>query len=230
MTMDSASSPPQTPERDHRQAGSQVASEPRPTKITLNLKHRNRTPSSDQSSPLSRDDADAEPLVQVQEHDIRTSVEESDLDVSHASPDFAETASAIDLDNPPIEILDSEYDDDVVPHVTVLQETNPMVTFPYQPNEPLVDSLPRLCQLIANSELTELATDDGALVLSNALMLTEYAAPDHHALTALHGWIEDYLAWASTARLDAVHELYLEYRDFWLTMPRHILNHSSPVR
>lgn len=230
MTMDSTSSPPQTPEREHRQVESQPASETRPTKITLNLKHRKRTPGSELSSPISRNGADTEPLAQVQENGIRASVEDSDLDVSHASPDFDETASAIDLDNPPIEILDSEYVEDVLPHVTILQDTDPMVTFPYQPNEPLSDSLPRLCQLIANSKSMALVLDNGAPVLRNVLMLTEYAAPDHQALTALHGWIEEYLAWASAARLDAVRELYLEYREFWVPMPQLIYTYTSPAR
>lgn len=157
MTMDSTSSPPQTPERQQDEHEAQAASETKPHKITLNLKNRKQSPGSEPSSPTSQNGINTE-LIGTQENGIRASVEDSDLDVSHASPDLAETVlPALDLDNPPIEIVDSDYEDDGVTHVTILQETNPMVSFPYQPNEPLVDSLPKLCQLLPNSKVAHLS-------------------------------------------------------------------------
>lgn len=150
--MDSASSPPQTPERQQDEDEAQAASETKPHKITLNLKNRRQTPSCEPYSPTSHNGINRE-HVGAQENGIRASVEDSDLDVSHTSPDPAETVlSELDLDNPPIEIVDSNYEDDDMAHVTILQETNPMVSFPYQPNEPLVDSLPKLCQLLPTSK------------------------------------------------------------------------------
>lgn len=151
MTMDSASSVPQTPER--QQDETQPASDTKPTKITLNLKNRKHTPDSDPPSPSSQDGVDTE-LVGMQENGIRASVEDSELDVAHASPDYADTASStLDLDNLPIEIVDDDEEDQVVgSHVTLLQDTNPMVSFPFQPNEPLVESLPKLCQLLPTSK------------------------------------------------------------------------------
>lgn len=157
MAMDSASSPPPTPER--HQVETQAATETRPHKITLNLKNRKHTPGSDPSSPISQNGNDIG-IGDAPENGIRASVEDSDLDVSHASTDLAETVlSSLDIDNPPIEIIDSDDSDNDVPHVTILQDTNPMVSFPYQPNEPLIDSLPKLCQLLPNSKPAPVSMD-----------------------------------------------------------------------
>lgn len=155
MTMDAASSEPQTPERQHDQP--LHASESKPTRITLNLKSKKQIPQSDSSSSLSQNDLDDE-LIGAQENGIRLSVED-EFDDDLPGPDFADTASALDdNENLPIEIIDDEdeEDDDQDAGVTVLNgsDSNPMISFPYQPSEPLVDSLPKLCHLLHNSQST----------------------------------------------------------------------------
>lgn len=155
MTLDATSSEPQTPDRHHDQPA--PTSESKPTRITLNLKSKKQISQSESSSSLSQNDLDEE-LVGPQENGIRLSVED-EFDDDLAGPDFADTASSAlgDIDNLPIEIIDDEDDDDDVDHdagVTVLSgsESNPMISFPYQPSEPLVDSLPKLCHLLHNSQ------------------------------------------------------------------------------
>lgn len=219
--MDSASSAPQTPER--QQEETQPASETKPTKITLNLKNRKHSPDSNPPSSSSQNDVDLE-FVGAQENGIRASVEGSELDVSHASPDFADTASSsLDLDNPPIEIIDDdEEDQDVGSHVTLLQDTNPMVAFPFQPNEPLIESLPKLCQLLPNSKL--------APVPLRHLKVLRGPALDGQALNLLRTWIDEYVVWASDKDPLELMELYTEYREFWQMMPLGVWQHSSPSR
>lgn len=156
MTMDATSSEPQTPERHHDQPP--PTSESKPTKITLNLKSKKQTPQSDSSSSLSQNDLDEE-LVGPQETGIRLSVED-EFDDDLPASDFVDTASSAldDHDNLAIEIIDDddeeeEDDDDQDAGVTVLNgsDSNPMISFPYQPSEPLVDSLPKLCLLLHTS-------------------------------------------------------------------------------
>lgn len=220
--MDSASSPPQTPERQQDEDEAQVASETRPHKITLNLKNRRQTPGSEPSSPTSHNGVDTE-HVGAQENGIRASVEDSDLDVSHASPDLAGAVlSELDLENPPIEIVDSDYEDEDVAHVTILRETNPMISFPYQPNEPLVDSLPKLCQLLPTSKAKKMSR-------AQVQMLTEYAA-DHQAMSVLRAWIEEYLNWASFKDVASQKDLYVEYKDFWQILPHYVWQYAAPSR
>lgn len=222
MTVDSASSPPLTPERQQGEDVPQAASDTKPQKITLNLKSRKLLPCSEPSSPTSQNGVDIGPAG-VQENGIRASVEDSDLDVSHASPDLNETAlSELDMDHPPIEIIDSDYEDDGVAHVTIFQEANPMVSFPYQPNDPLVDSMPKLCQLLPHSKLPHMCCIP-------IHMLTGYVA-DHQAMGLLQVWIEEYLTWVSFRDFASQHDLYLEYREFWQMLPQYVWQYSSPNR
>lgn len=156
MTMDATSSEPQTPERHDDQPP--PTSDSKPTRITLNLKSKKQTPHSDSSSSLSQNDVD-EDLVAPQENGIRLSVE-NEFDDDLPGPDFVDTASSTldNNENLAIEIIDDddEDEDDQDAGVTVLNgsDSNPMISFPYQPSEPLVDSLPKLCHLLHTSQLT----------------------------------------------------------------------------
>lgn len=156
MTMDATSSEPHTPERHHDQPP--PTSDSKPTRITLNLKSKKRTPQSDSPSSLLQNGVDGD-LVGSQENGIRLSVE-NEFDDDLQGPEFVDTASSAldDNDHLAIEIIDDddEDEDDQDAGVTVLDgsDSNPMISFPYQPSEPLVDSLPKLCHLLHTSQLT----------------------------------------------------------------------------
>lgn len=165
MTMDSAPSEPRTPEPKHEQV--QPASESKPTRITLNLKNRKQESHFIPSSPISSNGADVE-LEGLRTEGIRLSVEDSELGVSHALPDFRDTGSpTLDIDNPPIEIIDDdddEEDDDDdqssqggVPQVILLQdsdgeEPDPVTNFPYHTGDPVAEALSKLCQHMPTSK------------------------------------------------------------------------------
>lgn len=157
MTIDAASSEPQTPERQDVELP--PISESKPKKVTLNLKSKNPIPQSRSSSPMSHNELDQD-LVGPQENGIRLSVEDDEFDDAGLPADFADTASSAldDTDNIPIEIIDDDGDDESDlsqgAGVTVLNSevANPMISFPCQQNEPLVDSLPQLCHLLQNSK------------------------------------------------------------------------------
>lgn len=155
MTMDSAPSEPRTPEPQREQV--QPTSESKPTRITLNLKNRKQESNHVPSSPISSNDADAE-LEGSRLQGIRLSVEDTELDVSHTLNDFRDTGSpTLDIDNPPIEIIDDDDDDDDesqdgVPQVILLQdpddgeEPDPVTNFPYNTGDPVAEALSKLCQ------------------------------------------------------------------------------------
>lgn len=155
MTIDAASSEPETPELP-------LLSESKPKRVTLNLKSKRQIPQSLSSSPMSQNDLD-QVLVGPQENGIRLSVEDDEFDDAEVPADFADTASSAldDTDDLPIEILGDDNDDDSDlgqgAGVTILtdQDANPMISFPYQPAEPLVDSLPKLCQQLLNSKFAD---------------------------------------------------------------------------
>lgn len=160
MTIDAASSEPQTPERQDEELP--PISESKPKRVTLNLKSKKQISQSLSSSPMSQNDLDQD-LVGPQENGIRLSVENDEFDDVGVPADFADTTSSAldDTDNLPIEIIDEDDDDDsevdpgadgVVPNG---QDANPMISFPYQPTEPLVESLPKLCHLLQNSEFVD---------------------------------------------------------------------------
>lgn len=149
MTMDSASSEPQTPERQQEQR--HPGSETKPTKITLNLKAAKQTPQHGPSSPMSPSVMD-EDLVALQ-NGIRASVEDCDAD--HTVPGFVDAGSPrLDTDDPPIEIVDNdEAEQNGAAHVT-LDMRNPMIQFPGSLGEPVVDSLPKLCAVLPTSKFS----------------------------------------------------------------------------
>lgn len=164
MTMDFAPSAPRTPEPKQEQV--LPASESKPTRITLNLKNRKQESHFMPSSPNSSNGADVE-LEGSRHEGIRLSVENSELDVSHTLPDFRDTGSpTLDIDNPPIEIIDDDDDDDDdddessqggVPRVILLQdsdgeEPDPVTNFPYNTGDPVAEALAKLCQHMPSSE------------------------------------------------------------------------------
>lgn len=222
MTIDATSPEPPTPEGQHEQPP--PTSESKPTRITLNLKSKKQTPRSDTGSSFSQNELDEE-LVGQQENGIRLSVE-GDFEDDLPNPDFADTASSAldDNDNLPIEIIDDdeEDEDEQDAGVTVLNgsDSNPMISFPYQPNEPLVDSLPKLCHLLHTSQLRRLNAQ-------SLPILTMYAI-DTQALCALRVWIESYVAWTRRVELQEVHDLYKDYREFWQGMAPLIYQNTSP--
>ncbi|KAF3770103.1 hypothetical protein M406DRAFT_86920 [Cryphonectria parasitica EP155] len=152
MTMDSAASEPRLSEHEADQQ--QSGSETRPTRITLNLKAAKQAVPSGPSSPTTPNEVDKD-LIGSQEEGIRDSVEDGDADVPPTQCIDGAT-STMDTDNPPVEvILDTDDEDqDGVPGITILQENNPMLEFPYLPTEPLSDSLPKL-SLLSGAKLDE---------------------------------------------------------------------------
>lgn len=206
MTMDSSPSKPQTPE--HHQEHAQPVSESKPTRITLNLKNRKYPPQPISSSPISSKDMEAE-LQEQQENNIRLSVEASDLDNSHASPQSAEPGSSLldvdDPDDPPVESVDieEEYQDEIS-QVSVLQFPDPMAEFPHHGHESLMEALVRVCHLL----------------------------PTHAtAAPKMREWMECYLTWAK--EVDDIYALFQHYehnREFLSALPKLIWESTSPLK
>lgn len=192
MTMDSSPSKPQTPE--HRQHHAQPLSESKPTKITLNLKSRKHAPQSIPSSPTSLRDADGE-LDASHEHDIRASVEDAELRVSNALPDFVDAASSpLDVDGPFIESVD----DNEAFRLADLQDielrlADPVHDFPNRQDESLPDALQNIC---------------------GAISTYREAAPKFSR------WIDGYLAWTQECPFYTVIQNFVQHRDFWRELPR----------
>lgn len=206
MTMDSSPSKPETPE--HQQEQVEPVSESKPTRITLNLKNRKHPPLPMPSSPISLKDIDAE-LQGDPENRIRLSVEASDLDISHASPQSADpVALPLDLDDPdgpPIESVDNEDESqDGESQGPVLQFSDPMAEFPRLGNESSMEALVRVCHML----------------------------PTHApAAPKVREWIECYLTWATD--LDDIYVLFQHYehnREFLTTLPRLIWDNTSPLK
>lgn len=208
MTMDSSPSKPQTPEQGQQQEHVQPVSESKPTRITLNLKNRKHPPQPIPSSPISLKDIDAD-LRGDQENGIRLSVEASDLDISHASPQSADPVSLPlnmdDPDGPPIVGVDIEDgSQDGESQVAVLQFSDPMAEFPHHESESLLEALSRVCQVL----------------------------PTHtSAASKVRDWIECYLAWAKD--VDDIYTLFQHYeqnREFLTALPRLIWDNTSPLK
>lgn len=224
MTMDSASSEPQTPERQQELV--QPVSESKPTKITLNLKNRRQEADFIPSSPMSLNDVDAE-LTGARENGVRASVEDSEPDVLHTTPDLLDAdSSTLDIDNPPIEIVDDDGSQDGEPQVIILQDpedTDPVASFPYRTGDPIAESLSKLCQQhMPNSKLVIIDMDNRG-ILTNC-------DPDTNALTMVRNWIEEYLKWAHHRDLGTLHQNFAQYHDFWQVLPLQIMQYSSPHR
>lgn len=209
MALDSSPSKPQTPER--QQEHTQPASESKPTRITLNLKNRKHPPQPVPSSPISLKDIEAE-LQGEQEDGIRLSVEASDLDISHTSPQSADPdpdslpPSMDDPDGPPIVSIDDDDDEfqDEESQVAVLQFSDPMAEFPHSANEALIDALPRVCQML----------------------------PTHiSAASKVRGWMEGYMAWAKeVGDIYTLFQHYEQNRDFLVALPRLVWDSTSPLK
>lgn len=210
MTMDSSPSKPQTPERQQHHA--QPLSESKPTKITLNLKSRKHATQSIPSSPTSPKDGDGE-LDTSHESGIRASVEDPELDISNAVPDFRSAASsplaADDQDEPLIESVDENEISQLADLQDIeLQLVDPVHDFPTRPDESLPDALQNIC---------------------GALSTYREAAPK------LTMWIEEYLAWARDCGVYVLVQNYEEHREFWRELPRLIwenttLSRGAPMR
>lgn len=216
MTMESASSEPRTPGPKDEQFP--PASEQKHTKITLNLKNRKQEPHFAPSSPLSSNDADAE-VERPRNEGIRFSVEDSELEISHALPNFRDAESpTLDLDGPPIEVIDDDEDEDEdedeshdgVSQVILLQdpedgeEPDPVANFPYATGEPVAEALSKLCQ--------------------------QHMPTNINALSLVRNWIDEYLAWASSKDRGTLQQNLAQYNEFWQLLPIQILQYSSPHR
>ncbi|KAI3401247.1 hypothetical protein diail_11953 [Diaporthe ilicicola] len=202
MTTDSSPSKPQTPE--HQQHHVQSPSESKPTRITLNLKSRKHAPQSIPSSLASLRDADGE-LDASDDHDIRASVEDAELRVSSALPDFVDTASSPldvdDHDEPFIETVDDNELSQLAELQGIeIQLPDPLHDFPARPDESLSDALQNTC---------------------GAISTYREAAPK------LSKWIEGYLIWAQECAVYTVLENYEHHRDFWRELPRLIWENTS---
>ncbi|CAN8096633.1 unnamed protein product [Discula destructiva] len=200
MTIDAVSPEPQTPQQ--QELDLPPISDSKPKRVTLNLKSKNQTTQSLSSSPISQNDLDQD-FVEPQENGIRLSVEDDEFDDAQGPGDFADT------DNLPIEIIDDddedESDDGQDAGVTVLNgpDLNPMISFPYQPSEPLVDSLPRLCHLLQSNI---------------------------QALIAFRTWMEHYVVWAGRVGSLEQYTLYKDYCDFWQALPQLFYVHTGPYK
>ncbi|KAK7711489.1 hypothetical protein SLS64_005513 [Diaporthe eres] len=210
MTMDSSPSKPQTPE--HQQHHTQPLSESKPTRITLNLKSRKHAPQSTPSSPTSLKDADGE-LDTSHESGIRASVEDPELDVLNAVPDFKSAASSPSAVDDHDEPLIESVDENEISQLADLQDielhlADPVHGFPTRPDETLPDALQNIC---------------------GALSTYREAAPK------LTMWIEEYLAWARDCGVYILLQNYEEHREFWKELPRLIwenttLGRGAPMR
>lgn len=229
MTIDAASSVPQTPERHNQELPPISASKPK--RVTLNYKSKREIPQSLSSSPMSQNDLDSV-VMGPQENGIRLSVEDDDFDDPETCADFADTASSAleDTDDPHIEILDDEDEDDDDESddgnnaVTVLNgpESNPMLSFPYQPNEPIVDSLPKLCLLLTSSKFAAINFHGTEALIRCPL--------DTTALCAFGRWMKAYVTWAGNVGTWEQHNYYGDYRDFWQALPQLVFGHTAPYK
>lgn len=234
MTMDSAPSEPRTPEPHQEEI--QTASESKPTRITLNLKNRKQETHFIPSSPISYNEADIE--IEGPRHEgIRFSVEVPELEVSHTLPDFTNTGSpTLDINNPPIEIVDDVDDDDDddesvdgVAQVILLQnpedgeEPDPVINFPYNTGDPVAEALSKLCQQhMPTSKDPEFDVDNIEILIQ--------CASDINALTLMRTWLDDYLAWALNKDCRTLQQNQAQHHEFWQLLPLQLVQHSSPHR
>lgn len=219
MTMDSGTSAPHTPDRIEGEKQPPV-SETRHTKITLNLKKGKQAAGSEPSSLLASPNG-----YGAQENGIRASVEDSDADLSNASLYVADGASSgADMDNPPIEILDDDDDDDDQgpSQITILEDTDPISSFPYHTNQPLLQALHAICQHLPNGMSAQ-----GHLLLDYN---TDEICAGHNALITFRDWMAETKVWIDRHGPHKLSTVFREYRDFWHALPSFVLQYSSPSR
>ncbi|KAI1771399.1 hypothetical protein F4818DRAFT_213002 [Hypoxylon cercidicola] len=185
--------PPSTP------AHSEPPNEPVSSKVTINLRNADSleaTPPSPSSPTPSR----------FQRDHIKTSVEESEINMIQASPAEDALSSASELDSPDIPTMSIEDDLAIYgadPSTTLLvdgmaaQLTATMLDFPYH--------------------------TDGETYYDTVIRLAEYfrQQPSHvdEALNLLQDWLNRYSSYASIELYPMVMEAYQENRQFWQGLP-----------
>jgi ubiquitin carboxyl-terminal hydrolase 34 len=164
MRIDTDPSAPQTPERPRSQSKS--ATEPKSSRVTINLRNIQHPLETIPSSPLSPHSGIT--VSQAgEEHDVKASVEEPEIDMAQAGPTGATPASSTsDASSPPIEIVDDLPDDDdhlggAESHVTLLHDiqnsivADPTGNIPYHsPDESYSETVMKLLQFITNRRFT----------------------------------------------------------------------------
>ncbi|KAK4456144.1 ubiquitin carboxyl-terminal hydrolase 34 [Podospora aff. communis PSN243] len=210
MKLDSASATPTTPEH-HQAPNSHLASGPRSSRVTINV----RTPArrlaaipSSPSSPVPRASASA---ATDSANAVHISVEEAELDMSREDT-VADTpaSSASEDSSPPVEIISIEADDEDFdvgePEVMIMGDAmyDASGGFPFhEPLETYGETINRLFQYLTQHETV-------------AKNFSE--------------WIEGYLRMVSQADYLARTESYWEHQDAWSSVPELVtLMLKSPV-
>ncbi|KAJ9131667.1 Ubiquitin carboxyl-terminal hydrolase 34 [Pleurostoma richardsiae] len=202
MRIDTDPSAPQTPERPRSQSKS--ATEPKSSRVTINLRNIQHPLETIPSSPLSPHSGIT--VSQAgEEHDVKASVEEPEIDMAQAGPTGATPASSTsDASSPPIEIVDDLPDDDdhlggAESHVTLLHDiqnsivADPTGNIPYHsPDESYSETVMKLLQFITNHEDVAPQTRD---------------------------WLDSYLTWATNVHYHTLFSSYQRHRNLWTTLP-----------
>lgn len=156
MTIDIDPSTPQTPDRQQDQCPR--LSEPKSTKVTLNLRHPGHPLEPTLSSPVS-------PTKGTRGNDVKVSVEESEVEMSNVRQ-TSPSAMSSNSGSPPIEVIDDDPDEEFGgegSQVTILQDLHdnaledPTNDFPFRnETEPFSDSVYKLGSFITNSKCSQI--------------------------------------------------------------------------
>jgi ubiquitin carboxyl-terminal hydrolase 34 len=210
MKIDSDLAIPATPER--QQPAAEPASEPRSSRVTINVRTPSQAleviPSSPPSpSPIHR--RRTPPSAAFQTHAVNMTAEEAEsaMPVNGTTSDAA-VSSRSDSGSPPIEIVsvavedDADFDDD--DSITMLDESgrsldyDPSASFPFHDTtESYMETVIRLLQFL----------------------------PTHEQVPrAFIEWIDKYLGYVKTAPLHAVEDSTFMHRDMWQAVPHLVLH------
>ncbi|KAK4106515.1 hypothetical protein N658DRAFT_21639 [Parathielavia hyrcaniae] len=216
MKIDSDLSIPTTPEQHHQHLNNELASEPRSSRVTINVRTPSRPPGPVPSSALSPSPTGATPpSAESPTDDQQLSPEKSEaaMPPNGTSVD-APMPSRSDSGSPPIEIVsmsgedDADFDDD--DSITMLDESgrslpyDPTISFPFH-------------------DVTE-------SYLETVIRLLQYLPTHEQVPRAFIEWIDKYLDYAKAAAPRAVEESYFGYREVWQPVPQlilHMVNRKS---
>ncbi|KAK4157923.1 hypothetical protein C8A00DRAFT_29151 [Chaetomidium leptoderma] len=206
---------PATPEPQHHNI--EPASEPRSSRVTINVRTPSRSLEAIPSSPPSPSPAGTTPPPSASPTDaVKTSVEEPEA-VMPANGTAVDTPGSLrsESGSPPIEIIsvdaedDADFDDDE--SITMLDESgrslvyDPTVSFPFH--------------------------DATESYLETVIRLLQYLPTHDQVPRAFIEWIDKYIDYVKAASPRAVDDTYFMYRDMWQSVPQlplHMANRKSP--
>ncbi|KAK4123811.1 hypothetical protein N657DRAFT_680934 [Parathielavia appendiculata] len=215
MKIDSDLSIPSTPEQ-RQHLDNEPASEPRSSRVTINVRTPSRPPGQIPSSAPSPSPTGATPPPAESPTDARhTSLEGSGVVMSpNGTAIDVPMPSSSESGSPPIEIVsvsgedDADFDDD--DSITMLDESgrsltyDPTISFPFH-------------------DVTE-------SYLETVIRLLQYLPTHEQVSRAFIEWIDKYLDYVKTAAPRAVEESYFNYREMWQAVPQlvlHMVNRKS---